>query len=59
MSGYFLPGGTDLVWIYLLRRSTAEKGVLADPGARLHPHTLTHPPPRPLSVPRRPTEVAR
>ena len=27
MSGYFLPGGTDLVWIYLLRRSTAEKGV--------------------------------
>ena len=28
MSGYFLPGGMDLVWIYLLRRSTAEKGVL-------------------------------
>ena len=27
MSGYFLPGGTDLVWIYLLRRSTAKKGV--------------------------------
>ena len=22
MSGYFLPGGMDLVWIYLLRRST-------------------------------------